>query len=330
MDTPTTAKSPLISQQPFDAPITPTKFAREKWARKELFDEREFSEILDAETLVDMERLRDLSRHGILPSMRGAVWKYLLGVASSDKTQEVTKLKHMKMSYSNRIVSVDAVSKNTLVAIKSYLNYAKHPILSHLDLTRSGEEERKLKFSQIEHVLLAFCHYNQSIQFESGLVDLLCPFIYALDVEHDIYYCFEAFMRKLLPRYPIGKELNESVAKLMLLFRCTQPDLYRYFETEEVEPNDWAMPWIRFMLSRELPLHCICRLYDQYFATDDFDLHYYVCLAILDHFQEEIMEMDYSEIRVYLRFLPAEQLDMEKIIKSAYNIRAYCSTRDLF
>jgi hypothetical protein len=71
-------------------------------------------------------------------------------------------------------------------------------------------------------------------------------------------------------------------------------------------------------------------LYDQYFATNDFDLHYYVCLALFQEFQEELMELDYSEIRVFLRFLPTENLDMEKIIKHAYNIRAYVSTRDLF
>jgi len=173
----------------------------------------------------------------------------------------------------------------------------------------------------------------QSLQqnFDIGLIDLLCPFVYALNgVEHDIYYCFEAFMNKILPRFPIGLELNQSVGKLMTLFRSTQIDLYRYFEQEEVEPNDWANPWIRYMLSRELPMNFVCRLYDQYFATDDFDLHYYVCLAILQHFQEELMELDYSEIRLFLRFLPAENMDLEKIIKHAYNIRAYVSTRYLF
>jgi hypothetical protein len=311
--------------------------------------EREFNELLDAETYVDMDRLRDLARHGIPDSLRGHVWKYLLNVASPDKTQEVTKLKHLKMSYLNRNV-VDAANKSLLMTIKSHLNQNKKTILYHLSLRGSineDEEERRNKMIQIEHVLLAFMiHYTeiqfprlqqQGIQqnmqqiFDVGLIDLLCPFVYALNgVEHDIYYCFQAFMNQIMTRFPIGIELNESVGKLMTLFRCTQLDLYLYFEQEEVEPNDWATPWIRYMLSRELPLNYVCRLYDQYFATNDFDLHYYVCLALLQEFQEELMELDYSEIRVFLRFLPTENLDMEKIIKHAYNIRAYVSTRDLF
>jgi hypothetical protein len=36
-----------------------------------------------------MDRLRDISRHGIPDSLRGEVWKYLLNVASPDKCRVI-------------------------------------------------------------------------------------------------------------------------------------------------------------------------------------------------------------------------------------------------
>ena len=75
-------------------------------------------------------------------------------------------------------------------------------------------------------------------------------------------------MNKLHPQYLISPELNyqglsscrirrasrASVGKLQMLFRHTQPDLHAYFEHEEVEPNEWALSWMRYLLSKELPL----------------------------------------------------------------------------
>lgn len=42
-----------------------------------------------------------------------------------------------------------------------------------------------------------------------------------------------------------------------MLFRHTQPDLHAYFEREEVEANEWALNWIRYLLARELPLQYV-------------------------------------------------------------------------
>ncbi len=53
----------------------------------------EFVELLNAEQHVDLQKLRDLARHGVQPSVRGEVWLYLLGVLSDDKGQEMTSVR---------------------------------------------------------------------------------------------------------------------------------------------------------------------------------------------------------------------------------------------
>ncbi|CBQ69509.1 conserved hypothetical protein [Sporisorium reilianum SRZ2] len=59
----------------------------------------EFVELLNAEQHVDLQKLRDLARHGVQPSVRGEVWLYLLGVLSDDKGQEMTSVRSKYIAY---------------------------------------------------------------------------------------------------------------------------------------------------------------------------------------------------------------------------------------
>ncbi|KPI86971.1 hypothetical protein ABL78_3962, partial [Leptomonas seymouri] len=52
--------------------------------------ERVFEELLDAEVAVNLEKLREAARVGIPPAYRGVVYRYLLGVAFTDKSSEMT------------------------------------------------------------------------------------------------------------------------------------------------------------------------------------------------------------------------------------------------
>lgn len=325
----------------------------------------EFAELLSAETFVDLDKLRDVARHGIPQVYRGEVWKYLLGIASPDKSEEITKTKRLRSSYGHSSSSSSSSStaametrhssmlknlvKNVHAEIQqlSMLNNhrlesmsAAHDgyetyIQAHVR-TETGQLPQRLKSykitrrkrEQFENVLIAFLNYNDTvIEFDSGLMCMLAPFVISMDEEYVMYYCFRSFMNHVMGQYQIGQRLHWELGKLMMLFRCTQPELYQYFEREELEPNEWALPWIRYQLSKELPLACVCRLWDTYFATNDPDLHCYICLSILQFHTETLMEYEYSEMMFFLRHLP--DMDMDAIIKQAYNIRAYVKAQEL-
>ena len=75
-----------------------------------------------------------------------------------------------------------------------------------------------------------------------------------------------------------------------------------------------------------LPLPCLLRLWDTYFARTashgreaTLQLHIYVCLAILEACNEELMELDSAEVLWYLRHLPT--LDMDQVLTQAFNIQ---------
>lgn len=113
--------------------------------------------------------------------------------------------------------------------------------------------------------------------------------------------------------------MNEAVAKFMTLFHTCIPDLYSYFEEEEVNIKEWAASALQFVLSRELTLENTMRLWDTYFSIPDagwIDLHPYFCLAILKHMKEGFEDLEESEIRTTLMRLPA--LDIDQVTKKTH------------
>lgn len=284
----------------------------------------EFRDLVHAETYVDMDRLRDMSRHGIPDDLRGEVWKYLLQVSSPDRTDEVTKLKRIQMSYdkfdvelwlqqqgicfcifftkidkrttatnnSNNITSSNnnnnnnnannTNNKSNMVQFvnenKTLLHRIQREIAKQYDATHANNNFRQIlltaqqskqllqgKRAVFEHVLLAYLHYND-VMYEPAFVNMLAPIVISVEAEHDIFYCFQTVMNHLpfeLHHHASNQQskyqVNYNVGKLLMLFRCTQPELYANFEDDEVEANDWAVSWCRYLLARDLPLSCVCR-----------------------------------------------------------------------
>lgn len=117
------------------------------------------------------------------------------------------------------------------------------------------------------------------------------------------------------------ESINEAVAKFMTLFHTCIPDLYSYFEEEEVDIKEWSASALQFVLSRELPLENTMRLWDTYFSLPDagwMDLHPYACLAILKHLKDGFEDLEQSEIRTMLMRLP--QMDMDRVRKKNKNM----------
>ncbi|KAL9656231.1 hypothetical protein ABK040_007846 [Willaertia magna] len=241
----------------------------------------QFIELVEAETLVDIERLRDLSRHGIPEELRGIVWKYLLNVYLPDKAEQMKRehqyFQNLKQLQYLKQITIDNEEENNN-DISSIIKKCK----IHCNIKLYNIEELLYLFKPFEFVYIESKNNSYKQDPEKNL--------------HDASRCFESL---LLKKY-FHESLSIQVAKLITLFKCTQPDLYLYFESEELEPNEWALPWVKYLLSKQLPMDCVLRLWDTYFATNDFDLHIYVCLSVLQYYSEMLMELEYSEIKYFL------------------------------
>jgi len=278
--------------------------------------EEEVSAILSAETHVEIDKLRVAAKHGIPPKLRGEAWKYLLSVSRPDKSEEMSTRRRDAEEYAK----LDKANVGLLRQVKAEAKRrtARGGHGPSRALLGSPQTAKRL-----ENIIAAFLNHNAHLEYDPGMVHLLCPFVYALDDEADAFHCFARLMKHLEPHFNVAGARHD-LAHFVALFRELLPELHEHFEAEELEYNEWALPWLQFLLSRELPLECVARLWDSYLAAENaealFRFHEFACLAVLDRAAEELMECDHSEIKHFLRNLP--QMDMEGVLARAHHLRA--------
>jgi len=281
--------------------------------------EEGFKELLYGEVYLDMERIKDLASHGVPDGVRAQVWKYLLGISRPDPSEAMQLSRFQAQEFEQALNKPSSGAAEFSKVITRPLQRFKNSNKYLFQNNMNNDEIVKT----LENIVIAYLNNNPSAEFNPGMFSLIIPFLYVMKEPHHCFLCFEALM-KLIDQYFYEHSLTDTIAYFLTCFRSVQPELYNYFEEEELDANNWATPWFQFLLGRALPLECILRLWDTYFSADDgFDLHIYVCLAILMEWQEELMELDHFEIKSYLQHLPP--MDMDKIIAQAYNLRAEIS-----
>jgi hypothetical protein len=298
--------------------------------------EEDFREILNAESFVDREALAAAAKDGVPAAVRAEAWKYLLSVSKPDRSQEL---------------SAERDRKN-----QDYLRQDKHnvDILQRVrgELRRSTvrrdarDPERGALLSSadnlkiFENITVAFLNGNEHVDYHDGLVHMLCPFMSCgLSDEAGLFHCFQSLMQRMEQKLR-GAGIRQYAAKFITLFRELLPELHEHFEVEELGFEAWCIPWLRFLLSKELPLPAVVRLWDTYFAlffdtqqSDAsidalLDFHMYACLAVLEPLQEEISQLERGEIKGVLSRLPA--MDMDEVITKASYMQQEINQRGLF
>ena len=213
-----------------------------------------------------------------------------------------------------------SLQKTNLDAVKQARSDLQRSSSGRAAWTSSAVRDR------LDAVLAAFYNSHPGIDYVPGTVFLFVPLLTTMPKDSDAYYSASILVRRLAV-FEDDATVRKRVARFTMCFRALLPELYNHFEDEEIN-NRWVTSWLRFLLSRELPLPCLVRLWDSYFAiSDGFELHLYVCLAILLHCSDELLEMDTAELLVFLQHLP--EMDMNQVISKAYNLFEDLQTRGL-
>ncbi|KAG0257880.1 hypothetical protein BG011_003694 [Mortierella polycephala] len=268
----------------------------------------EYEDVLNSEVWVEIPKLREYARHGIPKQVRGEVWLYLLGIKDADRSNEVSSQKQRTQDFEQMDKDPNESTKRVRGEVSRYLRRTQ--IESSRDIPRLFEE-----------VISAYCNHNRQVDYYPAMVNLSAPFVYSIKREADAYHCFER-MLNMLDEHFSDESINEAVARFMTLLHACLPDLYSFFEEEEVDIKEWAASALQFFLSRELTLENTMRLWDTYFAIPNagwIEFHVFFCLAILKHLKDAFEDLEQSEIRTMLMRLPT--LDMDQIINEAFNIR---------
>eukprot|EP00002_Diphylleia_rotans_P033237 TRINITY_DN7045_c0_g1_i4.p1 TRINITY_DN7045_c0_g1~~TRINITY_DN7045_c0_g1_i4.p1 ORF type:complete len:211 (+),score=35.96 TRINITY_DN7045_c0_g1_i4:43-675(+) len=185
----------------------------------------EFREILNADGTIDMNRLRDVSRHGVAAEVRGDVWKYLLGVSKPDKSQAATDRRKMAEEYHDLVKSSES------------LHQIKNDILRYTrrqsDLSVPNLREKA------ERVLSSFFNFkNSTIPYHSGIVSMTIAFFACVSEESDVYFCLKNLVRK------IGGSLLPSFSQRITLYT---PDPKFRFSIIKVSKHNSSYVYILFI-----------------------------------------------------------------------------------
>ncbi|KAJ2699858.1 hypothetical protein FB645_005185 [Coemansia sp. IMI 203386] len=275
----------------------------------------DFDEVLESEVFVDVNRLRKYARHGIPDEIRGEVWKYLLGVEKPDRSNEFTQRRARYEAYQEIDKENVEVSKRVRGEVNRYMMRTK----------KDCQLDPHAVPAIFEAVICAYINCNNHVEYSPALIPVCAPFVITMKNECDVYSCFERLADVL---YESSQEsnINKRVAQFLSYFRTLMPELYNYFEEEDLDVGEWASSWLRYLLSKELPVPSVLSLWDVYFAMPDYiDFHPFVCLAILRHLKDSLEDLEQSEIRSMLLRLP--KMNISRIVSQAYNIRSEIQAR---
>ncbi|KDN52685.1 hypothetical protein K437DRAFT_253880 [Tilletiaria anomala UBC 951] len=193
---------------------------------------------------------------------------------------------------------------------------APEQLVPPVQRAHARQQEQHLLTEQQQERYMAVAY---PVQFHPALVYLCVPFVQCMKVEASMYFAFEKLM-SLIEEHNKRVPLASRIATFLTLFRATLPELFAYFDEEEVDVVGFASKWLQNLLAKEMRMPDLMRLWDTYFAMPDFlDLHLYVCIAILMNSRDPLEELDQSETKSMLSSLPP--LDVDQIINDAINIR---------
>jgi hypothetical protein len=216
---------------------------------------QDFEEILHAEHQVDIDKLRQLAIHGVPQEIRPLAWFQLLSLSRAE------------IPASN----IDGEYKSLRNEIERYCKQ---------------REFTKPMQSCMESVIRKFTSNNYRTNFTRSLISLTGPLVVVFQHEELVYWALDS----LYSRIQCLPDIENLISNFLMLFRLLIPSLFTHFQEEEVETREWVVLWFQTLLSKQLPMECVLRLWDAYFSDHDGLLfHCYVCLAILSHFSEDLL-----------------------------------------
>ena len=102
--------------------------------------------------------------------------------------------------------------------------------------------------------------------------------------------------------------MDTHIAAYEALFAQELPRLFRHFQDEGVQPNQYIVSWLLTLFTRALPLDVACRVWDVYLAgaKEDELILWRVALALLTVLQPRLLQEDIGGILKLLNAVPDE------------------------
>ncbi|GME71896.1 unnamed protein product [Ambrosiozyma monospora] len=124
-------------------------------------------------------------------------------------------------------------------------------------------------------------------------------------IEADTYWCLTKVLDTIQDNYIHEQPgIIRQVTELKNLVKRDEPMLSQHFENEGIDFIQFSFRWMNCMLMRELSIELIIRMWDTYisnYPTGFNQFHVYVCCAFLRRFSDQLLEMDFQDIIMFLQ-----------------------------
>ncbi|EGC30690.1 RabGAP/TBC domain-containing protein [Dictyostelium purpureum] len=190
------------------------------------------------------EELADrVTAEGSKCSLRGMIWKILLGV---DKIDPEKYIKLIEKGPSNRYQKIRKDIGRTF--------------------NRDAQFSQAVSQDQLSRCLNAFAHENEEVGYVQGMNAICGTFLYVLP-EVDAFQCFSSLLTQSCPLYFTSNisGVNDASKLLDKILEFVDPELYEYLQSRQYHPLLFTPP-ILSLGTATPPLDELLRLWDFYLA----------------------------------------------------------------
>jgi hypothetical protein len=308
-----------------------------------------FTELLSA-TVIDIDKIREVSWAGIPDPLRATVWRLFLDYEPVNSTIRAATLQHKRSDYFDCVERVFRESQRHLWTNSQ--RQTESQILrdlprTHIPLLRNDRVQ--LLF---ERVLFVWSVRHPASGYVQGMNDLLLPFfcVFLLphcpnqnvdqlinlpdisflaeearcEIEADCFWCFSKLLDGLQDLYTKDQPgLYKMLELLANVIDRVDPKLGGWIRSEEIQYQEFAFRWMNCLLVREFSVRLVFKLWDNYLANHGkiASTHVYVCAAMMVALSPKLTGVSHAEFVMKIQSIDPESWsadDMEMIIAQAY------------
>lgn len=290
---------------------------------------------------VDLNELKKLAWSGIPYELRPITWQLLLGYLPTSAERRINTLSRKRKDY---LAGVEQ-------AFSSGLDHAMWHQIS-IDVPRTNPHITLYGFPAtqraLERILYLWAIRHPASGYVQGINDLVTPFFQTymsayietdpekydpgnlpkdvLDVvEADTFWCLTKLLDGIQDNYIHAQPgIQRQVAELRELTQRIDSNLVKHLSSENVEFMQFSFRWMNCLLMREVSVKNTIRMWDTYISEGAHgfsEFHVYVCAAFLVKWSQQIQEMDFQEIMMFLQALPTKdwgEKEIELLLSEAY------------
>lgn len=182
-------------------------------------------------------------------------------------------------------------------------------------------------------MLFIYAKLNSGQGYVQGMNEIIGPiyYVFASNDEHaefaeaDCFWCFTALMSEIRDFFIKSLDQTDSgihgmMSKLSRLLEKKDIEVYNRLKEQKVLPDYYSFRWISLLLSQELDLPDVLRLWDSILSDENrFEYLIYVCCAMLSLVRNDILENDFEHNVKLLQNYPSTDINL--VLKRADQLK---------